>query len=163
MPMEKMKENNKHMRAINFDLSIVALAEHYSRSNPKGAYKDINAFFKKNGFEHRQGSGYCSNKELSDLEVICVIDEMFKAMPWLDECSKKIDVTSIDSIYDVKELRSFREQRSNVDIQKEFKDGSFHNHGDKKSILKRLEENKERLIQSDTSRHDIICQHENER
>lgn len=151
-----------HMRAINFDLSIAALTEYYSKSNPRGAYKDINDFFRKSGFEHRQGSGYRSNKKLSDLEVMYIIDEMFKAMPWLDKCSKKIDVTSIDSIYDVKKLRAFREQKSNADVKKDIYDGISHD-VDKKSILKRLAENKKSLAENTKESQDKIHHREEER
>lgn len=50
MPLRD-KNNIKQKRAINFDLSIKKLMTFYSKTNPKGAYKDIYNYFVQNGFE----------------------------------------------------------------------------------------------------------------
>ncbi len=107
-------------RAINFDLDIEALKENYSVNNPKGAYKEIRSFLEKNGFFHRQGSGYCSKEQLTDMELLDVTEKMFKAFPWLDSCSRRIDATDIGEIYDLKErnrkdgLRTLSQKRSEI-------------------------------------------------
>ncbi|MDE6529585.1 MAG: hypothetical protein K2K96_02295 [Lachnospiraceae bacterium] len=97
-------ETEKKYRAVNFDLSIDKLKEHYSETNPKGAYRDIRRFLEKNGFEHRQGSGYRSTSDMTDADALDVMRAMYKSMPWIDECSKKIDLTNIESLYDIKKL-----------------------------------------------------------
>jgi len=56
----------KRYRSINFDLDTNKLKEHYPNKTYTNAYEDIKRFLLKNGFEHRQGSGYISQKELSN-------------------------------------------------------------------------------------------------
>lgn len=150
------KNNIKKRRAINFDLSIEKLMALYSKTNPKGAYKEIYNYFIQNGFEHRQGSGYCSKKELTNKETLDIIDSMFNKMPWLDECSKKIDVTNIGEIYDIKDLRAMGKQHEHSQKKSQM-------HKDKPSVLKRLEENKKILAEKDTSEQKIVYHRENER
>lgn len=101
----------KQKRAINFDLGIEKLMAFYSKTNPKGAYKDIYNYFIQNGFEYRQGYGYCSKIKLTNSETLDIVNRMFKEMPWLDECSEKIDATNIGEVYDIKNLRAM-EQRA---------------------------------------------------
>ena len=78
------KNDIKQRRAINFDLSIKKLMAFYSKTNPKGAYKEIYNYFIQNGFEHRQGSGYCSKNKLTNGETLDIVNRMFKEMPWLE-------------------------------------------------------------------------------
>lgn len=153
------KNDIKQRRAINFDLSIEKLMAFYSETNPKGAYKDIYNYFIQNGFEHRQGSGYCSKIKLTNSETLDIVNRMFKEMPWLDECSKKIDVTNIGEIYDIKELRSMDMQYNCS--QKDIKKSQVHKN--KPSVLKRLEENKKILAEKDISEQNIVHHRENER
>lgn len=114
-----MQKAYKAYRAINFDLNTQKLREHYSETNPKGAYKDIMKYLDELGFSHRQYSGYCSKKALSDKDLLIVIDRLFQKFPWLDECSTVFDVTNIYKVYDIKELRRksviHKEPHSNKD------------------------------------------------
>lgn len=146
----------KQRRAINFDLSIEKLMAFYSKTNPKGAYKDIYNYFIQNGFEHRQGSGYCSRAKLTNGETLDIVNRMFKEMPWLDECSKKIDVTNIGEIYDIKDLRAMGKQHEHLQEKSQV-------HKNKPSVLKRLEENKKILAEKDVSEQNIVHHRENER
>lgn len=150
------KNNIKERRAINFDLSIKKLMAFYSKTNPKGAYKEIYNYFIQNGFEHRQGSGYCSKKELTNRETLDIIENMFDKMPWLDECSKKIDVTNIGEIYDIKNLRAMGKKHEHSREKSQV-------HKGKPSVLKRLETNKRILAEKDTSERNIVHHRENER
>ena len=50
---------------------------------------------KKNGFEHRQGSGYVSKNSLDDLRITAIITNMTLTLKWLRFCVKEIDVTNI--------------------------------------------------------------------
>ena len=138
--MVSMSKSHSARRAINFDLNIVALRENYSVTNPKGAYREIRSFFEKNGFFHRQGSGYCSKDKITDAELVKVMTEMFKTFPWLEVCTKKIDATDIGQIYDIKEL-----------LGREVTEGVFHNREEsprKASVLQKLGQNKEIIKQS---------------
>ena len=49
-------------KAINFDLSTNELKKHFN--NTAEAYNKIKEFMLKNGFEHRQYSGYVSKEHL---------------------------------------------------------------------------------------------------
>lgn len=66
------------------------------------AYFEVRRFFKQHGFSHRQGSGYISDKKLSTVEVMLLVDEIIEAFPWMSDCVEKIDVTNIGSQYDLK-------------------------------------------------------------
>ena len=49
--------NSGQKKGINFDLDTNALKIHYTEGDWRNAYYDVRNFFKKNGFEHIQGSG----------------------------------------------------------------------------------------------------------
>lgn len=49
-------------KALNFDLDTRKYEKFTKRPAPT-AYGKIRSFLKRNGFEHRQGSGYISNKK----------------------------------------------------------------------------------------------------
>jgi len=66
----------KKYRSINFDLDTKKLKEHYPNKNYTNAYEDIKKFLIKNDFEHRQGSGYISEKELSNFEISSILKEL---------------------------------------------------------------------------------------
>ena len=141
--MAYISKNHTARRAINFDLNINALKENYSVTNPKGAYKEIRSFFEKNGFSHRQGSGYCSRNKLTDMELFEVMQKMFKTLPWLDVCSTKIDATDIGKVYDIKELLD------TASIKETFHDKQKKNsHPVKKSVLQKLNSNRELINQN---------------
>jgi len=61
-------------KSLNFDLDTNKLKEYYPNKNYTNAYEDIKKFLLKNGFEHRQGSGYISQKEMSTKEVADIMD-----------------------------------------------------------------------------------------
>ena len=91
-----------YYKAINFDLDTNNLRKYYNRYQQ--AYSDLLRFFKKNGFSHRQGSGYVSEKKLTSADIIDLIDELRKTFKWSAVCIKKIDVTNIGMQYDLTEL-----------------------------------------------------------
>lgn len=104
------EQENKKYRAVNFDLSEKKLKKFYSATNPKGAYGKISDFFEKRNFEHRQYSGYRSKEPMTDIEIMDLMDELFTKMPWLDKCAEKMDITNIESVYDVLQIR--KEERA---------------------------------------------------
>lgn len=137
--MAYISKDHRARRAVNFDLNIEALRENYSETNLRGAYKEIRSFFEKNGFFHRQGSGYCSKDTMTDAELFKTMQKMFKTFPWLDACSKKIDATDIGTIHDVKELL----EKSNGKSAFQSKAGQEKKRSSKKrSVLQKLNDNK---------------------
>ena len=92
----------KYLKAINFDLSVHELEKYYP--DYRQAYHDINIFFKKQGFEHRQGSGYVSKKKLTQADIIDLLDVMNTELPWMSDCVTKIDATNIGAQHDLKDL-----------------------------------------------------------
>lgn len=97
-------------KAINFDLDVAALRKHYPNRNYLYAYKNISRFLEKEGFKHRQWSGYVSKEPLSDMQAHKILDEMFKSYPWLKQCAKKVDITNIGQTYDYLKVISDRNQ-----------------------------------------------------
>lgn len=92
----------KYLKAINFDLNVRGLKKYYS--DYRKAYYDVKRFFKKQGFEHRQGSGYISKKKLIQADIIDLLDVMNAELPWISDCVTKIDVTNIGTQHDLKDL-----------------------------------------------------------
>lgn len=86
---------NVTRKAINFDLDVQKLKENYPNKYYNQAYVDIRKFLEKNGFAHRQGSGYISNEKIKYSEVTKIIGTMNKKMNWLHCCVKELDVTSV--------------------------------------------------------------------
>ncbi len=92
------KEETK--KAINFDLDTKELLKHFK--NTHQAYSSIKKFMEENGFEHRQYSGYISNKPMSTHSVTDITEKLNKKFKWLKDCVQKYDVTEIGETYDLK-------------------------------------------------------------
>jgi len=92
----------KYLKAINFDLSVHEL-EKFCQDYRK-AYYDVKKFFLRQGFEHRQGSGYVSQKKLAQADIIDLLDLMNTELPWMSDCVTKIDVTNIGAQHDLKDM-----------------------------------------------------------
>ncbi len=82
------------VKAINFDLRISDIVVHYPGKRVVDAY-DVRKELHKLGFNHRQGSGYISEKVMSELEVRFVVSSLSKRLPWLCQCVKEFDVTDV--------------------------------------------------------------------
>lgn len=95
-------------KAVNFDLSVAALKEHYPNSDYLQAYKDVRRFLERNGFEHRQWSGYITTKHMSDTQIQYILDVMFKKYRWLEKCANKVDITNIGRSHDYLKLTGRR-------------------------------------------------------
>lgn len=92
----------RYLKAINFDLSVHELEKYYP--DYRKAYYDLKRFFRKQGFEHRQGSGYVSRKKLIQADIIDLLDVMNEELPWMHDCVTRIDVTNIGAQHDLKDL-----------------------------------------------------------
>lgn len=88
-------------KSLNFDLDTNSLLDIHPSKNKTQGYSDIRAFLEKNGFTHRQGSGYISNIPMKEHELLEVIDKLKDEFPWLPECIKKFDVTNIGETFDL--------------------------------------------------------------
>ena len=99
--MAQPKTGRLYHKAFNFDMVIAELKKHYPNGHHTKAYKEIGAFMHKNGFEHRQGSGYRSKAPLSDVEVLDIVDKLYAALPWFTKCVNKFDVTNVGEVYDL--------------------------------------------------------------
>ena len=104
-------------KAINFDIDTKKYEEH-TRKKASTAYAEIKRFLKKNGFEHRQGSGYVSKNSLDDLRITAIITNMTLTLKWLRFCVKEIDVTNIGkqhSLLDTINRPYIQDDLSNLD------------------------------------------------
>ena len=81
-------------KALNFDLDTKKYEEYTGKPSPM-AYAEIRKFLKRNGCEHRQGSGYISKNSLTDGKIFAIIQNMSMEFNWLRNCVKQIDVTNI--------------------------------------------------------------------
>ena len=85
-------------KAINFDVNTKRYKKYTNKKAPM-AYIEIREFFNKNGFEHRQGSGYISSRNLNNMDIATLIKNMTLELNWLKYCVKQIDVTNIGKQY----------------------------------------------------------------
>ena len=92
--------NQPCRKAINFDLDTKKLEAQFG-NNYQNQYKKLEKDLKKFDFEHRQGSGYVSKKELTDQQVERTIKTLAKQNPWLADCSKQFDITNVGQQYSV--------------------------------------------------------------
>lgn len=101
MIMEK-----KEYKAVNFDLDVKKLKQYYTNSkgehskNYRRAYRDIKMFMYRNGFSHKQGSGYRSDEKITDTKVQNLLSAMTEEYPWIIKSVKSFDVTDIKAFYD---------------------------------------------------------------
>ncbi len=88
----------KVRKAINFDLDTNVMKS--LGLYPHG-YKQLEEAFKKQGFSHRQGSGYVSKEKIDSNTVNDMIISITVKLPWLADSVKKIDVTDIGRQHDL--------------------------------------------------------------
>jgi len=91
----------KRRKAINFDLDTQTLRSLFGEAGRRKAYADIGRFLKKNGFDHRQGSGYQSSSTMTEAEITDLIVALYEALPWLEQVVQKLNVTNIGRDYDM--------------------------------------------------------------
>lgn len=81
-------------KAINFDIDTKKYEKCTGKKSPN-AYNEIKIFLEKYDFEHRQGSGYISKENMSDIDITTLVTNMTRTLKWLKPCVKQIDVTNI--------------------------------------------------------------------
>ena len=111
-------------KSLNFDLDTNKLKELYPNKSYTQAYKDIKDFLLKNGFEHRQGSGYISKEDMSELKVVSIIKDLNKNNSWLEKCCKTLDYYDVGKQYnglDILEKNNKITENTNTKNKKKFK------------------------------------------
>jgi len=107
--MNEINSKYKGMRkSLNFDFSqrmqgtrdTKRLKEHYLNKNYTNAYEDIKKFL----VEHRQGSGYISEKEISDGKVTRIIEKLSNKFNWLKTCCKTFDYYDVGTTFNGLEI-----------------------------------------------------------
>ena len=83
----------KHIKCVNFDLDTQELLKHFPKGTAK-AYNLIKAFFEKEGFEHRQYSGYISKEPMSNNKVFKIMTKLGQELTWIKDCIQKIDTSN---------------------------------------------------------------------
>ena len=98
-------------KGINFDLDTDALKQYYSKGDWHNAYYDVRAYFMKNKFNHIQGSGYHSEKPMSEARAMSVIYKMTKEFPWLNYCVNICTISDVPELFDISHV--FMERQKN--------------------------------------------------
>lgn len=92
-------------KAINYDLYDKALQQFYPKDKSyKNAWNDLKKFFYSKGFTDRQYSGVVSIEPMSRIKVRKILKEANVKFPWLKKCIRRIDMTSIESELDMRQI-----------------------------------------------------------
>jgi virulence-associated protein VapD len=109
----------KRHKALNFDLDSEKLRTVFGGENGRRkAYAGIERFLTKNGFEHRQWSGYASTKPMSYYETYTLIGRLVDECPWMAYCVNRFDATNIMSESDM--LEAIRNHESDQQMSDKF-------------------------------------------
>ena len=96
----------RRRKALNFDLSSEKLRDKFGEKGRRKAYAQLKRYLTKNGFEHRQWSGYASVKAMSYIEIYDVVGGLVDKHKWLIDCANRFDATNItaesDMIYAIR-------------------------------------------------------------
>jgi len=85
----------KRYKAINFDLDTKNLRQLFGEKGRRKAYAQIGSFLTKNGFNHKQWSGYTSQLPMSYGEVYDITFRMIDQHPWIPACTNQYDATNV--------------------------------------------------------------------
>jgi virulence-associated protein VapD len=91
----------KRHKAINFDLDTGRLRQVFGEKGRRKAYAQIKSFLTKNGFVHKQWSGYISLRPMSYGDVYDIVFKMIDQCPWLPACANQFDATNVMSETDM--------------------------------------------------------------
>jgi len=67
----------------------------FGEKGRRNAYSQIKGFLTKNGFSHKQWSGYISLRPMSYSEVYDIVFKMIDTHPWLPVCTNQFDATNV--------------------------------------------------------------------
>jgi virulence-associated protein VapD len=83
----------RRYKSINFDLDTERLVAEFGEGGRRKAYAQIQSFLTRNGFDHRQWSGYITKKKRVYLDIYVIIDALIARCPWLPRCANRFDIT----------------------------------------------------------------------
>lgn len=89
------------MYAIAFDFDTEMLEQLYPNASWRNAYTDVRGFLEENGFEHRQGSVYFGDPELTATECIAIVEDMADEYEWFTPSLKDIRMLRIEENNDL--------------------------------------------------------------
>lgn len=125
----KLKESEKHIKYVVFDLSTEELKKHFPNGTAK-PYELIKQFLTSKGFEHRQYSGYISKEPLDDIQVSLIVDELSAKFIWIDNCIQEFDISNAPKRTSYKEQikEGVNEKITHLtnELQKEIKNYTEH-------------------------------------
>lgn len=106
------------MYAIAFDFDTELLEQLYPNSSWRNAYADVRTFLEENGLEHRQGSVYFGEPNLTATECIAIVEDMADEFSWFTPSLKDIRMLRIEEnddlmvVLDRKRRRAQRRSRT---------------------------------------------------
>ena len=113
----------RRYKAINFDLDTIKLRQFFGEKGRRKAYSQIGVFLLRNGFEHKQWSGYVSLNPMSYAEVYDIVFKMIDQLYWLPACVNQFDATNVmaetdmlEAIINYGEIRKAAHKSSGVEI-----------------------------------------------
>ena len=114
----------RRRKALNFDLSSERLRDRFGEKGRRGAYAKIENYLTKNGFEHRQWSGYASAKPMSYIEIYDIVGGLVDECKWLIDCVNRFDATNIMSESDmIDAIRNHeKDEQEDYDVPSEYRD-----------------------------------------
>lgn len=122
-------------KGINFDLDTKALQKYYPSESWRNAYSDVRSFLQRNGFEHIQGSGYHSEKPMSEFEAMKIIYEMKDKYKWLNKCVSVCTISDVPMTYDISAVF---DKNAEIDLKKSDKKKGM---GDWKNEIQNMRSN----------------------
>ena len=95
----------RYRKEFTFDLKVEELKREFGDRNYTKGWDELGKFFnKKNNFEHRQGSVYCSMETMSIADIYALVKELKKECPWLENCLTRMDVADIGEIHELTDI-----------------------------------------------------------
>ena len=89
------------MYAIAFDFDTEILEKLYPNASWRNAYTDVRKYLEDNGFEHRQGSVYFGDEDLTATECIVIVQDMADEFNWFTPSLKDIRMLRIEENNDL--------------------------------------------------------------
>lgn len=124
----------EYKKSIHFDLHTKELKNFFK--DTREPYGLIKQFMLENGFEWKQYSGYTSLEPMSYIKIINIVDSLSHKFPWLNQCIRELDITSVveeqsakfvfDNNYNAAEINKYKikkeetvnRQQKNTDLKK---------------------------------------------
>ena len=87
--------------AIAFDFDTEILKKLYPNPSWRNADSEVRKYLEENGFEHRQGSVYFGDEDLTAAECIVIVQDMADEFSWFTPSLKDIRMLRIEENNDL--------------------------------------------------------------